>query len=184
MTIPDECMTDIIKNCPVHGDLTIEQVYIRKPPRNESICKQCNNARSSKYRYLKNYDHYTERKCSRCFQVKQKIDFTNYDWKLSSPYCKFCRKKNSTKDYHKNRSHLKNRFGMTVEQYESMLISQNNCCAICSSPPTNKRLSVDHCHNTGKIRGLLCMSCNQAIGMLKDDIKILKKAISYLKNSI
>jgi hypothetical protein len=61
---------------------------------------------------------------------------------------------------------LKRRHGITLEQYEAMLLSQNGLCAICGHPPdvgVNKRLHVDHDHATGKIRGLLCMHCNHSI---------------------
>jgi len=83
---------------------------------------------------------------------------------------------------------LKKNFGITPEDYENMLTSQNGVCAICKQPETkldyrSKKLlplSVDHCHSTNKIRGLLCADCNRAIGMLHDDVTILESAIKYL----
>lgn len=80
----------------------------------------------------------------------------------------------------------KRRFGITSEQYVDLFNSQNGACAICKNPETATRLgkvkalSVDHCHKTGVIRGLLCSDCNTGIGKLKDDIKILRSAIQYL----
>jgi hypothetical protein len=75
--------------------------------------------------------------------------------------------------------------------YDSMLVKQEGKCAICgtSNPVgegnTTKRLTfafaVDHCHATGKVRGLLCNPCNRGIGFLKDDVDLLAKAIKYLK---
>ena len=64
-----------------------------------------------------------------------------------------------------------------------MLEKQNNKCAICKKDRNifKKRLCVDHCHSTGKIRGLLCTNCNQGIGHLKDDLNIIKSAIRYLE---
>ncbi len=56
------------------------------------------------------------------------------------------------------------RYGITIEDYSQLLGSQGGGCAICGTTPTNKRLAVDHCHNTGKIRGLLCMTCNMQLG--------------------
>jgi hypothetical protein len=76
-------------------------------------------------------------------------------------------------------------FGITEEQYKKLIKDQNNLCAICGKSEKevsnrNKNLSVDHCHKTHKVRGLLCTNCNRAIGLLGDDIGILQKAINYL----
>jgi hypothetical protein len=69
--------------------------------------------------------------------------------------------------------HLQRYYGITLNQFEELLEKQDNCCAICGvnedSAP-RKRLSVDHCHDTGKIRGLLCDRCNLALGMLGDGV--------------
>jgi hypothetical protein len=88
----------------------------------------------------------------------------------------------------KNKTELKNRilkktYGISVEDYNELLELQYGCCAICGRPQSEfKRiLSVDHDHKTGKIRGLLCFSCNQALGLLHDNIQTLKKAIEYLE---
>ena len=77
--------------------------------------------------------------------------------------------------------HLKRDYGLTKEGYLEMLKSQNGVCAICCNPEKKKRLAVDHCHNTGKIRGLLCARCNTSIGRFNDDVELLQKAIDYLK---
>ena len=63
-------------------------------------------------------------------------------------------------------------------------MAQDGKCAICSNPQENRRLAVDHCHKTGKVRGLLCQGCNTGIGGLKDDTERIKKAIDYLKKSL
>lgn len=70
----------------------------------------------------------------------------------------------------------------TYKQFEEMKKTQNNKCYICNNHPTNNQsLHVDHDHSTGKVRKLLCNNCNNGIGKLKDDVKILKKAINYLE---
>lgn len=66
---------------------------------------------------------------------------------------------------------------MTLEDYEKMSDLQNGKCAICGE---KKELHVDHDHETGMIRGLLCGNCNRAIGIMKDDKNLLIKAIEYL----
>jgi hypothetical protein len=89
-------------------------------------------------------------------------------------------------EYYKN-ADLKRTYGVTLDWYNEQLEKQNNTCAICKQPETAKiknkllSLAVDHCHESGKIRGLLCRSCNNAIGALKHDEGILNAAIEYLR---
>lgn len=78
---------------------------------------------------------------------------------------------------------IKREFGMEAHEYHNLELSQNGKCAICGDDEKSKRnknLSIDHCHETNKVRGLLCTNCNRAIGLLKDNIQILEKAINYL----
>lgn len=82
-------------------------------------------------------------------------------------------------DESRERSYRKS-YGITVKQYEEMLSAQQGCCAICHTPPGDRRLAVDHCHTTKAVRGLLCVKCNTAIGKLNDDPVILQRAIDYL----
>lgn len=71
---------------------------------------------------------------------------------------------------------------MTLDKYLEMFAKQKHRCGICDTVfnklPVN--LAVDHCHSTGQIRGLLCVSCNTAIGSFKDNIELLNKAVKYL----
>jgi hypothetical protein len=79
--------------------------------------------------------------------------------------------------------HLKTQYNMTREQHNKMLSFQNHKCAICGideKEAVKQKLYVDHCHTTGNIRELLCHSCNAALGLMKDSIQILTKAIAYL----
>jgi len=74
-------------------------------------------------------------------------------------------------------------YGMDVEAYEGMQKRQGRVCAICRQPPNGKRverLSVDHDHETGKVRGLLCRRCNAALGLCHDSIEWLQEAMKYL----
>lgn len=80
---------------------------------------------------------------------------------------------------------LKRAYGMTSADYEKMLNSQSGCCAICGIPAGKikrggGRLVVDHDHETGKVRGLLCHKCNRGIGQFNDDITLLDSAKRYL----
>ena len=81
------------------------------------------------------------------------------------------------------KTQLKLLYGLTVEDYNKMLAKQGHCCAICGTgKPTGKWkvFAVDHCHKTGKIRGLLCNECNRGMGLLKDSSDLLRKAADYL----
>lgn len=91
-------------------------------------------------------------------------------------------------DQNKKDWFMKTKYGITLNEYLQMLESQNHLCAICNNPETRKdrtgkvhELVIDHDHITNKVRGLLCSKCNSGIGMLKDNISILDKAILYLK---
>lgn len=81
---------------------------------------------------------------------------------------------------------LQYRYGITKSDYDYLFKIQNGCCAICrtnnpsSKSKKHKYFSVDHCHQTGNIRGLLCASCNSAIGLLGDCPKTIAKAFLYL----
>jgi hypothetical protein len=76
--------------------------------------------------------------------------------------------------------YLKDKYGMTMEQYEEMASLQGWKCAICGRNK-DTRLHVDHCHKTGKVRRLLCNSCNNALGLLQDDPEIILRAAEYVK---
>lgn len=78
---------------------------------------------------------------------------------------------------------LKDQFGMTPGQYFAMLDAQGGRCAVCRSEPLKRKLGVDHCHATGKVRGLLCHSCNIAIGLLKDSVPAIENLLAYMKRA-
>ena len=74
-------------------------------------------------------------------------------------------------------------YKLTEEQYFVMLEDQQDVCKICGKN-YQKRLSVDHCHTTGVVRGLLCHKCNAAIGLLNDDPELLKKSAAYIESAM
>lgn len=80
-------------------------------------------------------------------------------------------------------SDLKRYYGITMADFERLHAEQNGLCAICQTPPTKgRRLCVDHSHVTGAVRGLLCTSCNQGIGLLLDAPQVLRNAAAYLES--
>lgn len=75
-------------------------------------------------------------------------------------------------------------YGITIKQHDDMLEAQGGKCAICGCPPeqsTKGALAVDHCHTTGKVRGLLCGNCNAGIGHLRDSLELIRAAGAYLE---
>ena len=78
--------------------------------------------------------------------------------------------------------YLKAEYGLTLAQYEALRVGQRGKCAICGALG---RLCVDHCHKTGKVRGLLCSQCNYSLvgAIEKNGLKNTEKALKYLKNS-
>lgn len=109
--------------------------------------------------------------------------------------CRECGKKKSKDRYYANREdilfdlkgthrerHLQQKYGISEQEYDKLLTKQNGVCAICERKCTKqKNLCVDHDHETGKVRGLLCDNCNVGLGRFKDSLKLLLKAAEYLE---
>jgi hypothetical protein len=78
------------------------------------------------------------------------------------------------------------RYGISVEEYRRIQSEANGLCAICGRPETRKfkgttkRLAVDHCHTTGRVRGMLCHSCNTLLAMAGDQPEVLRRGVEYL----
>ena len=84
------------------------------------------------------------------------------------------------------RSHIKRTLGISADEYTQMLEAQDHSCAICGTQEPGrgyKNFSIDHCHDTGKIRGLLCNACNVGLGYFKDNEVNLEAAIKYLRKA-
>lgn len=96
------------------------------------------------------------------------------------------RKRNRSAEWLRNKSDyaMQKTYGISLDDYDEMLEQQGGVCKICGSDTPSKRTGrffIDHCHDTGKVRGLLCMRCNSAIGFLNDDPALLRKAIEHLE---
>lgn len=100
---------------------------------------------------------------------------------------KIWRKNNPDKVYAMIRRHkLKKEYGLTIGEYDNMVNHQLGRCAICGTNEFGKqaKLDIDHCHDRGYVRGLLCGACNRALGLLKDNVCTLNNAIKYLEKGI
>lgn len=92
------------------------------------------------------------------------------------------RAKPETKEKRRN-NRLLSLYGLTTKEYEDMLVSQAYCCAACNTHQLELSvpLNVDHNHETGQVRGLLCGNCNRALGLIKDSAETLSNLIKYLQ---
>lgn len=127
---------------------------------------------------LKKRTYFLMRPCSTCGKLERYSTTT---------YCYTCHKENSKRNMKKKYCPKKNReralrrnYGITVEQYDKMLADQEGRCKICDSVPGIRPLCVDHCHETDKVRGLLCDSCNMMLGKAYDNPEILRRGAEYL----
>lgn len=131
----------------------------------------------------------TTKICRKCGVEKHIEDF--YRQKTSSDghgsYCKICNKAEAKKYVEREpervarsyrKAKLRYKYGLSSAEFDEMVLKQNGLCAICSE---DAPLSVDHCHSTGAVRGLLCIACNFGLGHFRDDAELLAKAIKYLE---
>lgn len=147
------------------------------------------------------------RQCIKCLENKGIAEFyLASDKRHRDTKCKDCAKRYKSEYYRNKRDsvlraasdyrdrlgpdtirdkNLRQKFGIGLEEYAELLKAQGGACDICkSSNPGRKdrtHFCVDHDHETGKVRGLLCYTCNFGIGGLKDSVEILTSAIAYLK---
>lgn len=130
-----------------------------------------------RYKHLHNEIRMTTKYCPSCNAVKSVDQFGKHKGRKFNlaDSCKECR----------NHKMVLKRHGITQEQLESMFLAQNYECAICHIHQNylENQLSVDHCHSTGVIRGLLCSECNLMLGKARDSVLILESAIQYLLNA-
>lgn len=146
--------------------------------------------------------------CKRCKVEKETTEFAKHHKHGYQAWCRSCRsdyykerkehaaatqkawRESQTEEERERRSemayntHLRRQFGIDRTEYDELLVSQEDGCAICGRSSSGssqfKRLVVDHDHTTGKVRGLLCDPCNRGIGLLQDDPSVIQKAIDYL----
>ena len=170
-------------------------------------CNGLNIAAKARKRKLLNIK-YGKKICSRCGEIKKLTEFYTVRRCGSPSWCKKC-KLDQNKKYAKNPevaarkkawrkkynistadlrkfSRMKRIYGITFEEYMEMMNSQNGKCVICKDKLIMERrgIHIDHCHNTDKVRGLLCNNCNAGLGFFKENKESLRNAIQYLeKNS-
>ena len=142
------------------------------------ICSKCKTEKPlSRFRVDRRYDRLMAQ-CKDCINVVQKT------WRTSNPEyerMKYQQVKRETRE-----RHLLRKYKINLLDYQNMLTAQNGLCAICYAPEKQqfkKVFHVDHCHETGDVRGLLCRGCNHMLGAVSDDTATLQRAIDYLELS-
>lgn len=155
----------------------------------------------------KDTTQYTHKTCRDCGETKPLADLClgSKNTMGRRALCRPCNAKRLMKKYYENPEHyraktrqnskghqrrwnLRRFFGMSLEDYDAMLAKQGGGCAICGSKTANesgkgnsKYLHVDHCHASGKVRGLLCANCNNGIGRFKDEPARMRAAADYVE---
>jgi hypothetical protein len=126
-------------------------------------------------------------KCPQCGETDRTKFYVNKKGYKSTSMCRECHKKQCMVRWHSRpqldrQASRSYKYGITADDFKQMFETQQGKCAICNEEPKTKRgLHVDHDHETGKVRGLLCHGCNVALGSFKD-VTLLNKAIEYLRS--
>ncbi len=141
------------------------------------ICTKCNIEKDESEFYVQK--HRNNRLFPKCKACHNAISIAN-----AKKHRKANPERIATQD---RKNHLKSMYGITPEDYDRILSEQKGVCAICGSSDPNDNVStnlhVDHCHSTGKVRGLLCSHCNHILGKANDDPSVLLAAIQYLSRN-
>lgn len=152
MAMTTDVMTKACRSC--GEEVSVDLLAKQGKAGRRAVCKPC---------WAKYMRGYTKRNA-------EKISIRNKAYKLKYP-----------EKYRDSR--LRATFGITALHYDQMLAEQNGCCACCgvSQDSLNRKLAVDHCHDTDMVRGLLCSNCNLALGQVGDNIEVLQNMIAYLR---
>lgn len=148
----------ICSKCKEKKSLSLFQVDKRQRDGCGARCKACNCA-ESRVRY---------KRMGREIKARLRVDYQAHPEKYRN-------------------MRLRTLYGISISTYSTMLMKQNGVCAICSRPEICQNqsgarpLNVDHSHRDGQVRGLLCNSCNLALGLMRDDIDIVDRMANYLK---
>jgi hypothetical protein len=149
-------------------------------------CKKCTETKPLSEFYKNGYTHLKpgrEKKyrsdCKVCCNLNTK-KYLNANSDKIKKQRREAYRKDKTKAIESN---LKRYYKLTLEEYEELFKAQNGQCKICEThqDEVDRRFDVDHNHETGRIRGLLCIKCNRGIGLLQDSIQILQTALNYLQ---
>lgn len=129
------------------------------------------------------------RRCKRC-QVRQSSELRKARYTLEQRAASQREYNRRRPDHVKLANRIKSRYGLTIDEWQALLDSQGQSCAVCRlhidelpDDGRNTKMHVDHCHDTGRVRGLLCSACNRALGCFRDDPHAMRAAANYVESS-
>lgn len=178
-----------------HEVKPVEEFYLRwKKKSRELDCSKCSNKRTAACRRPVSEDLryvYTGalKTCKKCAEEKEDYKFAlRADKGGLRPSCRTCMSRHIAGSQAAEKAllkyTLKTKYSLTVADYEQKLIEQEDVCAICrGANKSGRRLHVDHCHETGKFRGLLCINCNAGLGQFGDSLALLEAAAEYMRKN-
>lgn len=118
-------------------------------------------------------------RCKACYNTHYITKWHEQDAKTKSKEI-FRRKHKYNSDWHKNQRLIK-KYGINLEEFDAMYQQQAGRCAICDTGVSADKICVDHCHDSGQVRKLLCHNCNTMLGLAKENTRTLQRSIEYLK---
>lgn len=197
---PDEEVPSGFKRCLRCGEIKAASFYTPRQKNSDglySYCKECSNNGKRK-RYVTELPQ--EKTCTHCKKTKPADEFYIHNGNSKdglSTWCKDCTKTDARERGQRTysvigsrRTSLRSLYGLTLNDYEHMYQEQDGKCAACGKPETTMMrgrlvsLAVDHSRETGKVRGLLCQKCNQALGLLLEDTERIKGLLKYAEERV
>jgi hypothetical protein len=146
-------------------------VYFPGRP-DERVCSKCRVLNTKRWR---------DKKWENENPGKVKESYRKYYQKNKEKKLEYCKEQYLKNKEHRKWAAIKRKYGITKDDFDKLFKAQNESCAICGKKDfTQWTLNIDHCHTTGKVRGILCNNCNTAIGALQEDVTILLNAIKYI----
>lgn len=187
--------TVIINNqiqCTRCGIIKNLKYFYERPEHNSyrTVCNSCSKGYKTslveRQEFIQNLIDQNLKECGKCKEVKSIQNF-GFDKYTKHGYASNCKQCISTSKLGKNKFlALKTKYGVTPTKYNELLTTQNYKCGVCNTSLLtldNRHIHLDHCHTTGKVRGILCSYCNLGLGNFKDNIENLKNAITYLNTN-
>ena len=156
------------------------------------LCTTCNQQKPENEFHANNKApnrNYKGYKCKPCEHVRRKELRKDPEWVKKQTERATTWRQDNLERSNRNikNSHLKKRYGINLDEFETMIKLQDFQCAICAAQikePAGNTANVDHCHTTGAVRGILCKPCNTMLGCAKDSTHILRQAVEYLNDHI
>ncbi|MFF4016802.1 endonuclease VII domain-containing protein [Streptomyces sp. NPDC001843] len=169
------------RRCVRCGEWKPHAAFARKRSNLDGLQRHCRNCATNYHRRVLDppvhgpADHVPEghKRCRGCGEVKPHSEWHRKGDGLASR-CKACRAADAPAQ------HLRRKYGITEAERDELIAAQGGVCCICLFAPA---VHVDHCHNTGRVRGVLCFNCNSGLGLLRDDPDAMYRAADYLEGN-